>query len=532
MSETFLYQRPLNKHSELNIWFAFPGIYSFGMSSLGYMSIFKTFDMREDFFVERIFTDTKNTQIKIEDVDVMGFSFSFELDFLSTFKILEKYKIPLKTKDRDENSPLIFAGGPVLTANPEPFCEIFDFIIIGDAEDNDELLMEYIKENKNAPKNEILKGLSRFEGVYVPSLTEFDIKKHNVLAQGKTLEVNKKTACLSQGISTPVLSEKSFFSNTYVIEIARGCPQRCGFCLASYLNLPVRFVDYDKVIESIDFGLRYTNKIAFLGALISAHPRFEDICDYVYNRVAEGENIELSVSSLRVDSVSEKVIKTLVACGQKHATIAIEAGSDVLRKTINKNLTDVQILETVDVAYKNGLKGFKIYAMVGLPTETAADIDAMIELGREIRKTYKDFELTFSFATFVPKAQTPFQYCKREDTKSLEKKYAHLKKQFHKIGIKTRFSSVKWDYVQALLSRGDRRLADYIIEVYKTGANLGAFKTAYKKFEKAGLLPEMDSFALDSIDLNQNLPWDFIKFDYCKNALKNDYIRLLGQGGN
>lgn len=512
MSEKFLYERRIKSNPKLNIWMAFPAIYNFGMSSLGYLSIFKTLDKQEDYSVERIFSDTKQTAMKADDIDLLGFSMSFEIDFLMIFKILDKFKIPLKAEDRGGNYPLIFAGGPVLSANPEPFCEFFDFIMVGDAEEITKIT-ECIKENKDKPKKELLEILSKLDGIYIPSLPKTNVKKIT----------SKIPSC----ITTPILTEKSYFSNTYIIELVRGCPQKCGFCMASYLNLPVRFAKYEQIIENIDFGLKHTKKIAFLGALIAAHPRFDDICKYVYDRIQQGEKIELSVSSLRADSISETVVKTLVAGGQKHSTIAIEAGSDRLRKLINKNLSEEQIIKSVAIAKEFGLKGLKIYAMIGLPTETQEDIDAFITLAKKLKQENKGFDLTFAFSTFVPKAQTPFQFAPREGIKSLEKKYEYLKKHLSKLGIKVRVSSVKWDWVQAIISRGDRRLADYLVNVYKDTANLGSFKKTYKKMEKKGLLPPAEYFAQREIGVDENLPWDFILTSTCKKELIKEYKKLL-----
>ncbi len=527
MSEIFLYDRPLDKQPEINIWAAFPAIYSFGMSSLGYQAIFKTLDERKDYFVERIFTDTKTTQIPASQVDLMCFSFSFEIDFLGMFKILEKHNIPFCSKDRDESHPIIFAGGPVLTANPEPFSDFFDFIIIGDSENMDTTIIDLIKDNKELPKPELLRKLSTIEGIYVPSMTEFDTKTNTVMMNGKPLEVHKITAQLKDCVTTSVLSEGSYFSNTYIVEIARGCSQRCGFCLASYLNLPTRFVDYEKIIECIDFGLKYTNKIALLGALITAHPDFDKISEHILEKKKEIPELEMSVSSLRADAISPVVVKTLVACGQKNSTIAIEAGSERLRKLINKNLTESQIFKTIKIAQENGLQGIKIYAMIGHPTETQEDIKELIQLAKKLKQTYKGFDFSYSFMTFVPKAHTPFQFCKREDTKTLEKKYEYLKKEFHKLGIKINCSSAMWDYYQALISRGDRRLGQYLVELYKEGGNLGAFKQVYKKMHKQKLLPSSDYFATDEIPVERNLPWNFIKICPGAEALVKEYQRLL-----
>lgn len=566
INETYLYTSLKNKNADFNVWMAFPGIYSFAMSSLGYLELCKNIDLFEDVNLERICTNTAKTKIMAKDVDLIGFSFSFDLDFLNIFKMLEKYKIPLKVSQRDENHPLVFGGGPVLSSNPEPYCEFFDYIIIGDGEEANIAAVNTCKENKDKPRQDILAKLSEIEGIYVPSISvnqcirlglsaqQHEIKIDNK-AQAKQCQsgavwlesptclddsspallapqkpVKKATCRLSNCIYTPILSEQSFFKNTFIVEIARGCVNRCGFCLASYLNLPQRFVDYEKIIESLDLGLRHTNKIALLGALISAHPQFDDICNYIYQKNQENPGIELSVSSLRADAISPISVQTLVACGQKHATIAIEAGSDRLRKVINKNLTETQILEIVKIAEENGLKGFKIYAMIGLPTETQDDLKEMVELVKKIKKLHKNFSIGFSFSTFVPKAHTPFQWCSREDTKSLEKKQNYLKKEFHKLGVKTNFSSAKWDYYQALLSRGGRELNDYVLKIYELGGNIGAFKTAYKQIAKTKNLPDSDYYVLRNFDLNEALPWDFIEVTPGKEFLKEEYKKLLIHG--
>ena len=183
----------------------------------------------------------------------MGYSVSFEIDFLGIFKILDNFNIPLKSSQRDDTFPLIFGGGPVLTANPEPYCEFFDFIIIGDAEEIDTKIIDVIKNNKNLSKNQKLIKLSKVKGIYVPSLTKYDPENGVTTLNGQPYYVEKLSSPLCECITTPVLSEKSFFANTYVIEIVRGCPQRCGFCLASYLNLPYRYCELNKIQKSNTF---------------------------------------------------------------------------------------------------------------------------------------------------------------------------------------------------------------------------------------------------------------------------------------
>lgn len=505
-SEQYLYNKNIEKNNDFVMWMAFPGIYSFSMSSLGYLWMFKTIDSKTDVNIERICLDTEKTAYNVSDVKLFGFSFSFDTDFLTIFSMLEKYNIPLKSKER-ENFPLIFAGGPVVTANPEPYKEFFDFFIIGDGEDINIKAVEICKENQYKPKKVILEMLSEIEGIYVPEFAK---------------NVKKLTKKLDECIYTPILSEDAFFKNTFIIEMARGCFNRCGFCLASYLNLPLRCTPYDELINTIDFGLKYTNKIALLGAQISAHPKFHDVCKYIYDKIQNGQKIEMSVSSLRVDAVCNDVIKSLVAAGQKNSTLAIEAGSERLRKVINKNLTEEQIFNAVKIAKNNGLKGLKFYGMIGLPTETQQDLQATVELARRLKKENKGFDISFGFSSFVPKPHTPFQWCGREATKSLEEKSLFLKKELHKLGITCHISSVKWDYWQAVLSRGDASLNDFILEVYKLGGKLGAFKAAAKKYNI-----NTDYFACENYRHDKELPWDFIQIQPGKEFLIKENQRLL-----
>lgn len=506
--ETYLYDKIYKKDCDYNMWFFFPGPESFAMSSLGYLWLYKAIDQTEDVNIERIYTDSKTTQIMRNKINLIGVSFTFDTDFLAIFEFLEKNTYAIKARERKEEDPIIFAGGPVVSANPEPYKEIFDFLIIGDGEGVNEEAIRICKNFKNEAKKDILKALSEVEGIYVPSQNPKSVKK-----------LTKK---LTECIYTPIISEKAFFQNTFILEVERGCANRCGFCLASYINLPIRFVEYEKIIDSIELGLKYTEHIALLGAQITAHPRFKDICKYIEKKIDDGQKIDMSVSSLRVDSFIPEIVTTLVKAGQKNLTLAIEAGSERLRKVINKNLKEEQIFKAIEVAKNCGLKGIKFYGMIGLPTETWDDIQQTINLAQRIKNTFKGFEISFGFSTFVPKANTPFQWIGREDEKALEKKAAYLKKELHKLGIQTNISSSKWDYYQAVLSRGDDKLTDYLIEVYKLGGKLGAFKKAAKNLKL-----DTDYYASKNYEYSDTLPWDFIEINPGKEFLINESKRLI-----
>lgn len=505
--EKFLYKRLQNKTPKINAWFAFPAIENFGMASLGFLSLFKQIDLMKDVFVERIYADTKTTVANLEDVDVIGFSNSFEIDILTILKMFSKFKIPPLSKDRDENCPLIFAGGPVITANPIPYEDFYDFISIGDAKVTFDKIFQILVEKRNETKEAKLQALSEIDGVWVPKY-------------GKNKPIQKISDVLEEPLYTPILSDKSYFKDTFIIEIERGCPKTCNFCIASWLNLPVRYTPLEKILEAIDFGLQHTSKIALLGAYVAGHPDFDKILEYIRkkNKISP---VELTLSSLRADLTGENVIRTLVECGQKTATIAVEAGSERLRKVINKDLTDEQILKTVENARLYGLRGLKIYAMIGLPTETDEDIEALINLMKRIKAENKGFELTLSVSSFIPKAQTPFQWSKKANSKELDVKLTHLKNELSKIGINMRPTSVDWDLIQSILSRAGFSLSSYLLKVVENGGNLGAFKQTWRKMAKAGELPELNSYAEMPIPENPDdkLPWEFIHVTD-KNILK------------
>ena len=508
-NETYLYDRPIKKDYDYNMWFYFPGPESFAMSSLGYLWLYRAIDMLDGIDIERVYSDSKTTRIMRDKINLIGMSFTFDTDFMAIFKFLEWNKYELKANNRKETDPIIFAGGPVISSNPEPYKEIFDFMIIGDGEDVNLEATKLCHELKDKTKSEILLELSKMEGIYVPSLNK---------------TVKKITKKLTECIYTPIISDGAFFPNTFILEVERGCANRCGFCLASYLNLPIRFVEYEQIIQTIELGLKHTNKIALLGAQITAHPRFKDICKHIENKIDNGQEIEMSVSSLRVDSFIPEIVNTLVKAGQKNLTLAIEAGSERLRKVINKNLTEEQIYRAIDVARNCGLKGIKFYGMIGLPTETQEDIEEIVNLSKRIKQKYKGFEINFGFSTFVPKANTPFQWFGREDEKSLEKKSNYLKKELHKLGIQISISSAKWDYYQALLSRGDEKLSDYVIEVYKQGGKLGAYKKVAKEMNI-----NTDYYATETYSYEKQLPWDFIEIKPGKEFLIEESKRLVSQ---
>ena len=485
---------------EYNFIMAYPAGEECALASLGYLWLYKIADEKKGINAQMISTD--NCNVDTRQIDAIAFSMSFDFDFMGVLEILDKLNIPFYSKERGDDKPLIFAGGPVITTNPKPYEDFFDFMILGDGESVFEQTLDILKERH--PREGTIAKLEQIEGIYFPNSKS-----------------KKATVSLNNVIYTPILSEKSYFKNTFIIEIARGCMNRCAFCTASYINLPFRYNDYKKIIDAIELGLKYTNKIALLGAQISAHPMFNDIMAYIREKIKNGHNIELGISSLRTDSVTPEMVQTLVLGGQKHSTIAIEAASERLRKFINKNLNEEQILKAVKIARENGLKGLKIYSMIGLPTETEADVIEFLSLAKKIKSENKGFKIEFSFSTFVPKPHTPLQWSKREDTKSIEKKQKFLEKELAKIGVSSKFSSPKWDFWQTVLSRSGKEITPLLVEVYKSGGKSAAYKSAIKSLN-------IDiTKSIEGFETEEFLPWDDIEIYPGKQLLLNERKRLL-----
>ena len=449
--EKFLYNRIVKKNPKINLWWCYGASESFALSTLGYLNIFKYFDVDPDICVERIYSNSTSFEINPKNVDFVGFSISFELDIFNIISMLKKYNFPLNSSLRGEKDPIIFAGGFVISSNPFCFQDIFDFFVMSDMVSLDGVL-KVIKNKNNKSRDEILKELSELNGIYVPKFPKTNIK---ILRDD-----------LSQNIFyTPILSDKSYFQNTFIAELERGCPKMCNFCSASWLNLPFRMCSYEKIIQTLELGLKYTNKIALLGAYVAGNKDFSNKIDFLSKK-----DIELNISSLRADLADEKLFKTLVKCGQKTATVALEAGSFRLREFINKDLSDEEFTTTILTMAKAGLKGAKIYFMIGLPTETDEDILSLIGLMKNIKSKLKiqntpGFNLTISSSSFVPKLNTPFEEMERFDKKILQNRINILNKELSKLGISYKAPSLDWDIVQSILSRYTDSLFHFLVDV-------------------------------------------------------------------
>ena len=373
-TESLLFTPAIPESNAIPIIFAFPNEYSVGITSLGYQVVWATLAMRSDLQVSRLFTDINEPLPK--QAELFGFSLSWELDYVNIFDILESWEIPIRAKNRrGKNYPIIFGGGPVLTANPEPFADFFDVILLGDGENLLGYFIEAYKEVRGAEKQVQLKRLSQVPGVYVPSLYEVTyegtngaIKSIEPIDKDIPAVLQKQTYRGNSLSASTVVTEKAAWENIFMVEVVRSCPEMCRFCLASYLTLPFRSASLEgSLIPAIARGLTVTKRLGLLGASVTQHPEFESLLDYLSQ--SKYDDIRLSIASVRTNTVTEKLAKILANRDTKSITIAIESGSDRLRKIINKKLENEEIIQAAINAKAGGLKGIKFYGMVGLPGE-------------------------------------------------------------------------------------------------------------------------------------------------------------------
>lgn len=522
---------------------AYPNTYFIGMSNLGIHVIYELLNRRVDTACERVFLPDRTeisryertqtpmmsveTQTPLADFAVIGFAVSFEMDYFHVVKMLALSRIKPRAAERTEHDPLVIAGGPCATFNPEPLAEIADAFVIGEGEVVMPALMDAYHEGVRAGEDRaaLLLRLARVPGVYVPAFY-----MPSYCADGNIASLAPKAGA-PPSISrqwvenldaapahTVVVAEDTEF-NFYLIETARGCGRHCRFCMAGYCFRRPRNRSLSVIEAQVREALSHGKKIGLMGAAISDYPEIDELC-----RSILGEGLSMSVASFRADSVTKKLVESLAASGLQTLTLAPEAGSARMRAVINKGIEEHHLFTAIDLGAAAHISNFKLYLMVGLPFEEDADIDAIIDLTERLRD-YMDEKgsrgtLTLSINPFVPKPFTPFQWMPMADKKHLD---AVIKRIVQALRRRKRiivhFESPKEALVQAILARGDRRLAEPLI---RAAAGRGA-KDLVPEMKADGLAPEdylMRAWARDDY-----LPWEHLDMGFTKRYLWQEYMR-------
>jgi radical SAM family uncharacterized protein len=464
----------------------------------------------------------------VREFDILAFSVSFEQDYVNVLNILRLSGIPADKHERTGDDPLVVLGGVCSFFNPEPLTDFVDVVIVGEGEEVAGEFIDAYKANREKGRQGLLRALAKILGVYVPEFYEIIYHEDGTIRERRNLDPDAPVRVVKRTVkdfdkapaATVILTPNTEFSDRYLSEITRGCGRHCRFCMAGYLYLPPRSLSTDTARGQALKADDLCGKIGLVGAALSDYPDINDLCSQIEGGV--------SVSSLRADSVSETLIERLAKSGHKTISIAPEAGSERLRRVINKGITEEDILRAADMVFRHGIPNLKLYFIIGLPTETQDDVDAIILLARAVREVQLKHarplgrigRVTLSVNSFVPKPFTPFQWEPMEPVEGLNKKLRSLEKPVRTIGNMNIIHDLpKWEYLQALLSRGDRRVGKLLRAAQENG---GDWKQAAKT-----TAVDPDFYVYRRRDFSERLPWDFIDIGVRKEYLINEYQRAL-----
>ncbi|OGP39574.1 MAG: hypothetical protein A2022_04335 [Deltaproteobacteria bacterium GWF2_42_12] len=521
---------------KISVCLVYPNSYFLGMSNLGFQSIYHLLNSLDYVVCERAFLpDDKDiaefertnthlfsleSQRAITEFDIIAFSISFEEDYLSILKIFDLARIPFLSSERNKAQPLIMAGGVAVSLNPEPIADFFDLFAIGEGEEFVSEFLDAFRTARYKTKQELLEALILVEGVYIPSLYKIvyqgNFIKEFTPVKGSPAKVKSRKVKKLDAFPAPsshILTRETNFSNTYLVEVERGCGRGCRFCAAGFVYLPPRERELSGLKQEVLKGMGLTQKVGLVGAAVSEYSDLKALC----GTVIENDG-ELTLSSIRLDVLNEENLQLFKNGGYKTMTIAPEAGSERLRDVINKSFSERDIIEAINLISASGIQKLKLYFIIGLPTETLGDINAITELTLRIKSAMQGGLITLSINPFIPKPFTPFQWRGYEDIKSLKNKLDIIKNGLRsEKGIKISCLSPREGYIQTLLSVGDRRVGRVLVAAHAKG-----WKAALKETE-----PNADFYVNGQKDFSEILPWDFIDNGIKKEYLWKEYQRAL-----
>ncbi|HDN80460.1 MAG TPA: TIGR03960 family B12-binding radical SAM protein [Chloroflexi bacterium] len=546
---------------KVKIALAYPDVYEVGMSNLGLAILYDLVNQEDDFLAERVYAPwpdmeemmrqegiplfSLETRHPLREFDFVGFSLQYELIYTNVLNMLNLAGIPVMAFKRTEEDPLVIAGG-TSAYNPEPMAPFIDFFVLGEGE---EVLLEVLRayaewREQGESKREFLRRAVSIEGVYVPGFYRTLYNPDGTFGGVKPLlpgvpsKIRKRIIPTLTPIPTkPVLPHVEAVHDRGNVEIQRGCGQGCRFCQAGMVYRPVRERPLEEVLESIDELLRNTGyeEIALVSLSSADYSRIEELLDALDDKPYPWP-LAVSLPSLRVDSFSVALAEKLEKRRRTGLTFAPEAGSQRLRDVINKKVTEADLMEVAEAAYSRGWHRIKLYFMIGLPTETMEDVEAIagsvnkvFGIGRKHRGGRA--EVAVSIATFIPKPHTPFQWLPLASEEEIRRKQRLLRKRLRRRGIHLSFSNYRTSLLEAVFSRGDRRTAEVIYRAWEKGARFDAWREFFnwerweEAFAEAGLDP---SFYVHRLRPREEIfPWDHIDTGVTREFLWEEYQRAL-----
>lgn len=546
---------------DANFAFAFPDIYEIGMSYLGLQILYHELNQCENIFCQRVFAPavdmeklmreegvplmTLEAKMPLREMDIVGFTLQYEMSFTTVLNMLDLAKIPVFAAERNENDPLIIAGGPC-AFNPEPLTDFIDVFLIGDGE---KLLPAFVEKyidckKKGMAKADCLRELSKLQGVYVPSL--YDVKYNDdgtikelcELYEGAPLPVTR--AILPSIEETdfpvnPIIPMVEAVHDRAVTETFRGCTRGCRFCQAGMIYRPVRERSKDRILQLAKTQLENTghDELSLLSLSTSDYSCFEELAPELIDYTKK-ENVSLSLPSLRIDKFAFDVLNKIQEYKKSGLTYAPEAGTQRLRDVINKGVTEKDIYESIEQALELGWKHIKLYFMIGLPTETYEDLDGIVEIAKNIKElNYKvngpkggRFNLTVSVSNFVPKAHTPFQWEAQNTAEEFADKHNYLAERLKIKGVTFNYHDNTTSAYEAVFARGDRRCGRLLYEAFRAGCKFDGWTEHFRPeawetaFERSGI--DKEFYTTRKREFDEILPWDIIDSGISKRFLINE----------